>query len=599
MDLYDYIIIGGGTAGLTVASRLSEDAAIRVLVVEAGCDHVDDPLVTTPGLVTALIGNGTYDWKFTSVPQVGLDNRCAEMARGKGLGGSSAINFMTTIFPTRASIDQWRDLGNEGWSYNDVAPYFRKFARRHEPTDKVKKVTRMSGLDTYLHGDGPIQMSYGEAVGPVNTAWADAHAALGIKPNGNDPWGGDAVGTFFSTSCVDPETKTRSYAATGYYGEQIRARSNLTVLCETLVTKIHLKPQDSEVVATGVQLKMVDGSMKNIRTNREMILAAGAIQSPQILEVSGIGSRELLERHNIPVIIDNPGVGENLQDHPQACMSYELRDNAPSIDAFRDSKLAAQAMEQYQATKGGPLASISHSVSYLPVLDSAGIMSLDERKALLHKCIGETQNVQQNSLKKMLSQPDEPAMSLMWFPCQTNIEDVAPNDFGNHFAPHKPENYGTLLHALGHPLSRGSCHTQSPSVEDVPVIDLGYFTHPLDVELTARSIMFGEKLLSTEPLASAAIKPNGARLPAEKADTLEEAIQAVRARSLSNMHPCGTCSMMPRAEGGVVNSRLLVYGTRNLRVVDASIFPLIPLGNIMPTVYAVAERAADFIKADA
>ncbi|KAL6826681.1 hypothetical protein V8C40DRAFT_274852 [Trichoderma camerunense] len=578
LDAYDYIIVGGGTAGLVVASRLSEDLHATVLVIEAGKDHRDDPLVSTPGFLPLLCGNDSYDWKFTSTPQPGLNNRALSLARGKGLGGSSAINFMHTVYPTAASIDAWLKLGNPGWSYQDLAPYYQKFGTRHAPTDEIRAITRMKSLDDSLSGYGPIQMSYGQGFSVTNSAWMDAHISLGLKET-NDPISGSVTGAFQNAASIDPTTKTRSYAASAYYNSEIRQRSNLTDLTETIVQKIILQGQEPDVVATGIQVREMNGTISTVKAQREVILAAGAIQSPQILEVSGV-------------------VGENLQDHAQVCQSYEVKDGIPSIDMFRDQELVGAAIAQYRTNGDGPLGTNASSTSYLPIIDKNGPLSAESKRILLDEFV--TDSSERNViLKELLMEAGAPALSYVTFPCQinTDIEDLT--SFSNYTAPAKPENYFTILNALGHPFSRGTCHITSQNIDIPPTIDPGYFKHPVDLEILSRSVMFAEKLMATEPLSSTILaQPNGKRLPATIPSTLENARHIVEERVISNMHLCGTCPMMPREEGGVVDNRLLVYGTRNLRIVDASVFPLIPVGNIMTTVYAVAEKAADLIKED-
>ncbi|KAL6697066.1 hypothetical protein J3F84DRAFT_367931 [Trichoderma pleuroticola] len=597
LDAYDYIIVGGGTAGLVVASRLSEDLRVTVLVVEAGKDHRDDPLVSTPGFLALLCGNDSYDWKFISTPQPGLNNRALSLARGKGLGGSSAINFMHTVYPTAASIDAWLKLGNPGWSYQDLAPYYQKFGTRHSPTDEIRAITRINSLDNNLSGYGPIQMSYGQGFGITNSAWMDAHTSLGLK-EANDAMSGSVTGAFQNTASIDPTTKTRSYAASAYYDSQIRQRSNLTVLTEAIVQKIIFQGQEPDVVATGIQVRGKDGSISTVKAQREVILAAGAIQSPQILEVSGVGGRKLLDALGIDVILDIPGVGENLQDHAQVCQSYEVKDGIPSIDMFRDQELVGAAIAQYRINGDGPLGTNTSSTSYLPIVDKNGLLSAESKRTLLDEFV--TDSSERNVvLKELLMEAGAPALSYVTFPCQinTDIEDLT--NFSNYTAPAKPENYFTILNALGHPFSRGTCHITSQNIGIAPTIDPGYFKHPVDMEILSRSVMFAEKLMATEPLSSTILaQSNGKRLPDTIPSTLEKARNIVEERVISNMHLCGTCPMMPRDGGGVVNNRLLVYGTRNLRIVDASVFPLIPVGNIMTTVYAVAEKAADLIKED-
>lgn len=524
-----------------------------------------------------------------------LQNRSTRLARGKGLGGSSAINFMHTVYPSRSSIDLWAKLGNEGWSYDDLAPFYLKFGKRHAPSEQMRDISRIGLFDDSLSGEGPVQMSFG-GYGVANSAWMDAHIAWGFGPSDVDPASGQTLGAFQNAASIDPVTKTRSYAAPAYYNDSVRKRENLTVMTATVVQKINFEGQDPEVTARGVQLRLEDGSLQDVQSRREVIISAGAVQTPQLLELSGIGDGVLLQKHNIPVIIHNPSVGENLQDHPIVCQSYQARDAIPSLDKFRDLELVQSALSQFEANGDGPLGVAPFSTSYLPMVDGTGRMSVAEKTRLLDKLVPDTTGTHA-LVKSMLACPDVPALSYVFFPCQTNTDKQVAN-FGEYWTPKKPENYVTILNALSHPFSRGSCHISSRDIKDDPILNPGYMTHPADLEILARSVMFEDALMKTDPLGSTVKFPHGTRLPGQVPDTLEKAKEIVRDCVVSNMHLSGTCAMLPREQGGVVNNRLLVYGTRNLRVVDASIFPTIPHGNIMTTVYAVAEKASLIIKGD-
>lgn len=519
-----------------------------------------------------------------------LNGQSTFIPRGKGLGGSSAINFMHAVFPSRSSIDAWEKLGNPAWSFDDLSPYYQRFGTRHAPSPEHRAISRMAGYDDSYSSSGPVQMSFGQGFGPVNSAWMDAHSALGVGPTKHDEMSGAVVGAFQNAACIDPVTKTRSYAASAYYSEEVRKRANLTVLTDTLVTKIELHRQQLPATATGVQIMPKDGAVQFVAARKEVILAAGVVQSPQILELSGIGNATLLEKHNIPVVIDLPGVGENLQDHIQVCQTYKVRDGIPSIDMFRDPQIVQAAIEQYKNNGDGPLGAQTSSTSYLPIIDDQGPLSTASKTALLQGVLPDASG-RNDVLREMLSQPDTPAHSLVLFGAQinTDMKDLA--HFGSHILPLQDGNHLTVLNALSHPLSRGSCHINSADVSKAPALETGYMTDPTDLEIMARAVMFVDKLMSTDPLASTVVQPTEDRV-----DTLEKAKAVVKDRTISNCHSCGTCAMLPADKGGVVSDQLIVHGTTNLRVVDASIFPLIPLGNIQTSVYAVAERAADMIQ---
>ncbi|KAF6785939.1 GMC oxidoreductase [Colletotrichum sojae] len=592
---FDYIIVGGGTAGLVVANRLSEDAEVRVLVVEACGDRSADPLVLTPGLVAGIYGKDEYDWNFISVPQPGLNNRRINQPRGKMLGGSSGLNFLLMLYPSRGVLDAWGALGNEGWTFDDLAPYFRKFGTDHPPPQSAKDVVGLDYHDDTLSGDGPLQVSFGEGYNPSNTAWMRTFANLGLGVTG-DPRSGKAFGAFQNPCSIDPKIKTRSYSATAYYGPDVAKRSNLVVVTESLVKKINFDTVDGDVSATGVQIVTQDGQEKTISARMEVILAAFALQTPQLLELSGVGDKNLLESLGIPVLVDNPNVGENLQDHPIVCQSFEVNDGVPSADVLRDGKILNAVVGQYQATREGPLEQSTISAAYTPLADFNGIVSVDEKKALISGFESCVDSPSRKLVKTLVERPDEPSSQYLLLPSQVTINDH-PANMAEHILPSLPENYITVMTLLNHPFSRGKVHITSPDYKVLPSWDPQYNSNALDPELLARNVQFVERIVWTEPF-SGLLKPGGKRLPPIRGDDLESAKEIVRQRQISVFHASGSCSMQPHEQGGVVDSRLRVYGTKKLRVVNASVFPVEPLGNIQSTVYAVAEKAADLIKDD-
>ncbi|KZL75639.1 gmc oxidoreductase [Colletotrichum incanum] len=592
---FDYIIIGGGTAGLVVASRLSEDDDVRVLVVEAGADRSADPLVLTPGLVAGVYGKEEYDWNFTSVPQPGLNNRRINQARGKMLGGSSALNFMLMLYPSKAILDTWGALGNDGWSFDALTPYFRRFGTDHPPPQSAKDIVGLNYHDEKLSGKGPLQVSYGEGYNSMNAAWMCTFDNLGLGVTG-DPRSGKSFGAFQNPCSIDPETKTRSFAASAYYTPEVAQRSNLVVLTESLVKKIVFDNTEGDVSVTGVQIITKDGQERTVSAKIEVVLSAGSLQTPQLLELSGIGGKDLLESHGIPVVIDNPNVGENVQDHPIVCQSFEVNDEVPSADILRDGNILNTVVGQYQATREGPLGQSTISAAYTPLADNNGLLSKDAKKFLLDTHEAHSSTTSGKLIRSLIESSDEPSSQYLLFPSQITIND-SPANMAEYILPSQPENYITIMTMLNHPFSRGTVHITSPNVTVLPNWDPKFNSNPLDLELLARNVQFVERIVGTEPFRSL-LKPGGKRLPELKGDDLESAKEIVRQRQISVFHVSGSCAMLPREGGGVVDERLRVYGVKKLRVADASIFPIEPLGNIQSTVYAVAERAADIIKED-
>ncbi|EAQ83060.1 hypothetical protein CHGG_10878 [Chaetomium globosum CBS 148.51] len=564
---FDYVVIGGGTAGLVVANRLTEDSSVRVLVVEAGADRTADPLVLTPGLVGALYGKEEYDWNFISPPQPTLNNRRINQARGKMLGGSSALNFLMLLYPSKGNIDAWAALGNPSWNYDALAPYLRKFATVHPSPQSARDLLGLTYLNEDLaKGDGPIQVSHTEGYGVTNKAWLQTFAGLGLEA-ASDPREGGALGAFQNHASIDPATNTRSYACTGYYTPEVAKRPNLVVLTETVVNKIIFDTTSGEdAVATGVEIITKDGQKKQVSASTEVILAAGSLQSPQILELSGVGGRDLLGKHGIPVIVENPNVGEHVQDHPIVCQSFEVADGVPSGDVLRDPNVLQALVGMYQTGGAGPLGQSVISVAYSPLVDGSGIVPAEAKASLFAEHAPTFDTPEGKVARKLVESPTEATFQYLLFPSQ--------------------------------PFSRGSVHITSADVHAPPEWDPKYNSNPLDMELLARAVQFVERIVDPATPFGGVLKAGGQRQPALKADDLDTAREIVRRRQISVFHVAGSCAMRPRDQGGVVDERLRVYGTKRLRVVDASVFPIEPVGNIQSVVYAVAERAADFIKED-
>jgi choline dehydrogenase-like flavoprotein len=523
--------------------------------------------------------------------------------RGRVLGGTSAINFQLVLYPSQRDLDSWASLGNSGWNWKDVEQYYHKSSTLYPPSDETRKLLNLDYACEKPTGDGPIQLSFGDGYTPANKAWIDTWAKLGYGVS-DEPIKGACIGGFTHPASIDPKTKFRSYAANTYYSPEVATRPNLHVLTEAHVDKILLEGTDRSAVAKGIKVTSADGTQHEISATDEVILSAGTLHSPKLLELSGIGGKDLLESHGIPVLVDNANVGENLQDHPIVCQSFEVNEGMPSGDILRNPAILGAVIQQYQASREGPLGSSSIASSYLPLSNGSELATPEEVTSLVdgkldayHDFPGKKE--QYELLRETLSNPKEAAVQHHLFPSQINIKPTGYSSLPDVIAPTTDGNYLTLMTMLNREFSRGFCHIQSADPSQKVKYDPRFCSHPLDIEILARHVAFLETLLETEPLASV-FKKDGRRIPALKPSTsdLETAREVVRQSSLSVFHISGTCAMMPREAGGVVNERLVVHGTKNLRVVDASIFPLEPVGNIQMTVYAVAEKAADIIKAD-
>ncbi|KAL5044804.1 hypothetical protein BDW71DRAFT_215449 [Aspergillus fruticulosus] len=601
---FDFIIVGGGTAGLVLANRLSADPAVRVLVLEAGTNRLDDPRVKIPGLAAATFENPEFDWDFRSVPQTQLNGRRIFGTKGRTLGGSSAINMGMLVYPSRAGMNAWESLGNPGWGWKEFAPYVRKFHTGVPPSDEVRAFFgNMKSEQKDQGSDGPVWASFGDESGylPYHAAWFRAFEELGW-PQTEDPIKGAGTGPFVNPGAVDPVTKTRSHAGAAYLTPEVLERENLRVVTGAQVIRVVFDNSDGGGGAvTAREVQFVKNSQTyTVALTREVIMAAGAFQSPQVLELSGIGDAARLRALGIEPVVDLPGVGENLQDHGIVCFNYEVADGMPSGDIARDPAVAAAAMAAYQKDRSGPLGTVPFVSAFMPCLD----FPVNEREQLLQKVdasladptLPQMYKKQYTVLRTMLSDADEPTAQYIMAPFQL-VPGLGPNPSAVFSLGH-PGFFMSILSLLSYPFSRGSVHISSADPTAPPTIDHAILRHPADLELHARHSIWMDRIPYTSTFAPL-LKKDGQRLhSSDKVTELERAQELCRDLVLSMYHVIGTCVMMPREDGGVVDPRLKVYGTGNVRVVDASVFPLEPRGNIQATVFAVAEKAADLIMED-
>lgn len=464
------------------------------------------------------------------------------------------------------------------------------------PGDPIYDHFHLDYVEPDVNGtSGPIDVTFPTDIdNPFPKAWIETMQSLGRAVTG-DPFSGEITGAFTNLTSTDPVTHQRSDATSGYL-KPVQDRKNLTVITGADVHRVILSGSSPEVIATGVQY-VHDGQTKMVNAKEEVILSAGVMHSPKILELSGIGDPELLSSLNISVVIANKNVGENLQDHPMSGLSFEVRDGEKTLDDLlrQDPVAMEKAMKQYADSQSGPLAT-SGILSYavLGLQDTSFDWMQDP---LFSSASYPLSRAQKAYHIRLLQNPKEATATFCGQASQGNFGAEALSTLLQ--SGFLPGNYFTVAVYILQPLSRGYVHIRSAD-PSVPVkVDPRYLSHPLDIEVFARHMTYVSTIISTEPLASL-LKPGGRRNASAPDDLtdLDAMKEYIKKTTLSSWHPTSTCSMLPADQGGVVNERLLVYGTRNLRVVDASVFPITTRGNSMATVYAVAERAADLIKED-
>jgi choline dehydrogenase-like flavoprotein len=428
---------------------------------------------------------------------------------------------------------------------------------------------------------------------PLSNAWVETFKTLGHGLK-RDPFSGEAMGGYSSPITVDPKTKVRSYAANTYF-VAASARQNLRVVTRALAEKILFESKDDLEIAKGVSVN-IEGEKHIVTACKEVVLAAGAFQTPKLLEFSGIGDKDLLQSHGIRVIIDNPNVGENLQDHLMTGISLEVNHCIFTGDGLmrQEPEVVHGAMQMYTTAKAEPLcAGGIGSYTFMSVADSTN--AKDELAAFL---ADSPRSKQVSFLRSIIENDKEATGAMFMFPAQVNLHsDPESKTFVQDL---RPGNFLSIGAALLHPFSRGNIHITSSSPTAAPKIDPKYLSSPLDILILACHLQVISILASSQPLASL-LKPDGLRnhpFAYDACDSLDKAKTYVKDTVISNNHPACTCPMLPRDKGGVVSEKLVVHGMRGLRIVDASIMPTIPRANTQATVYAVAERAADLIKED-
>lgn len=523
--MFDYIIVGAGSAGCVLANRLSEDPACRVLLLEAGGEG-DTPLIHTPAYYGQL-QDSAYDWGYRTAPQTHMFGRRIFLPQGRVLGGSSAINYMIYMRGNRNDYDHWQHLGNQGWSYDEVLPYFIKAENNQTFSD-------------YYHGtNGPLVVSSHPADNPLVARYFAAAEEVGISFN---PDFNGQTQEGYGPMQATINNGRRCSTAEAYLHPAL-LRPNLTILSHALTTRILFDRNR----AIGVEYFRL-GVAEKAYADNEVIITAGAVRSPQLLMLSGIGSKHELEPLDIKVLEDLPGVGKNLQDHLHTRVRCEITQPLTYVSLTEQQK--QDAVREYEEYHRGVLAS--------NFLEAGAFVK---------------------------SHPDEASPGLQLFFLMTLPPDYPEAGSTN--------SHGITLTAyINRPESRGVISLASSDPLDRPIIDFNYLSTNNDLRCAIAGVNWNLKILYANAFNDIRGKEVAPGISIRNHADLEI---FVRRTASTTWHPAGTCKMGQDAMA-VVDSQLQVHGIKGLRIVDASIMPIIVSGNTNAPTIMIAEKAADLIK---
>ncbi|KAJ9616608.1 hypothetical protein H2200_000327 [Cladophialophora chaetospira] len=586
---FDFIIVGGGTAGLALAARISENDRFHVGILEAGENKLDDPLVNVPTLYVQGLNVPGHDWTLKSVPQKHANGLEYSLPRGKILGGTSGMNQSLWMRGTRSDYDELAAyVGSDEWSWDSLLPYFKK----HERLD-------MGDVPNYpseTHGrDGVIHVSSNKSQIPIEKDFlAACNEVAAFAPSTEDATTGNRDNFFNALSTIDRRDRpgTRSYSASAYILPLIGC-SNLKILTGANVESVKLDQSRPKPAAVGVNF-WHRGTRYTATVKKEVVISGGAYKTPQILELSGIGDPKVLQAADVECIVPNTFVGANLQDHHAIAITFELAPGGFSVDAFANPEVLQQFLELYQKSGNGPLANPPSGMGYLSY---AALVSPNDLKATLAAVKAadvETplNEFHQNRASEKLQDNKAAAIQFLFVPAHIDTERgladqryfISPGSTGN--------NHVSVVAAFQYSLSRGSVHITSSDPDAQPAIDNAFLAHPVDLAVLRSTLPFLNKV-SLSPKIKEQLHPDYsfAKKVGLGDQEVEEAF--LRRNVGTEHHPIGTAAM-----GDVVDAKLRVKGVDGLRVCDASVLPLHISGNPMATIYAFAEKAADLIKAE-
>jgi choline dehydrogenase len=592
---FDYVIIGGGTAGNAIGVRLAE-AGYSVAIVEAGGYYeVEKPiLATTPG--GAFLGIGassldqvaTVDWGFETEAQPYLNGRSIHYARGRCLGGSSALNFMVHHRGSTASYQKWADaVDDQSYTLDNLTPYFKRAVTFTPPEGRsLDNVTTNYDASDFSSSGGPVQVGYGQWLTVGGTWLQKAFETMGMKETTGFNQG-NLLGYHFSQSTIRASDQTRSSSVSYVHAVKRGSATSkkLKVFTHTQARRVTFSKSSGRPKATGVEVTALLGlSNYKLTARKEVILAAGTFQSPQLLMLSGIGPTDELAEHGISQIVSAPGVGQNMWDHVLFGPSYSVR--FPTVGSFLLNPVSlASALVEYIASATGQL-------TY-----AADILGWEK----LSKLASYRSNFSSETLDALTEFPDD------WPEVEYINADAYAGDFRFPILqqPLDGKKYVGILGAMVAPLSRGNVTLKSSNPLIKPAINPNWLSHPADQEVAVAWYRRMREVFATPEFAAQLEQPGSEAYPGLDKDSDAQILEVIRESAMTVWHAAGTCRMgkskvqngvkVPVDEMDVIDPEAKVFGVDGLRVVDASSFPLLPPGHPMSTIYALAEKIADKI----